>query len=72
MKELLAMDADGDGQVSKLEYLSYMLVKMNKVEQDDIDRILTQFRKLDRDGSGVLDKNDLERLDQELQKTQHD
>lgn len=70
MKELLAMDSDGDGKVSKLEYLSYMLVKLNKADQDDIDGILTQFQKLDKDGSGELDKEDLERLDRELQRAQ--
>lgn len=67
MKELLAMDADGDGKVSQLEYLSYMLVKLNKADQDDIDGILAQFRKLDRDGSGELDREDLERIDRHLQ-----
>ncbi|KAL3661355.1 hypothetical protein V7S43_013559 [Phytophthora oleae] len=68
MKELLDMDADGDGKVSKLEYLSYMLVKLNKADQDDIDGIINQFHKLDRDGSGELDRDDLERLDRELQR----
>lgn len=67
MKELLDMDANGDGKVSQLEYLSYMLVKLNKADQDDIDGILAQFRKLDRDGSGELDRDDLERLDKQLQ-----
>ncbi|KAG7391491.1 Potassium channel [Phytophthora pseudosyringae] len=68
MKELLDMDADGDGKVSQLEYLSYMLVKLNKADQDDIDGIIAQFHKLDRDGSGELDRDDLERLDRELQR----
>ncbi|GMF55052.1 unnamed protein product [Phytophthora fragariaefolia] len=68
MKELLAMDKDGDGKVSQLEYLSYMLVKLNKADQDDINGILAQFHKLDRDGSGELDRDDLERLDRELQR----
>ncbi|KUF88971.1 hypothetical protein AM588_10003984 [Phytophthora nicotianae] len=68
MKELLDMDADGDGKVSQLEYLCYMLVKLNKVDQDDLDGIIAQFHKLDRDGSGELDRDDLERLDRELQR----
>ncbi|KAF4045351.1 Ion channel [Phytophthora infestans] len=68
MKELLDMDTDGDGKVSQLEYLCYMLVKLNKVDQDDLDGIITQFHKLDRDGSGELDRDDLERLDRELQR----
>ncbi|KAG1699473.1 hypothetical protein DVH05_012886 [Phytophthora capsici] len=72
MKELLDMDADGDGKVSKLEYLSYMLVKLNKADQDEIDGIIAQFHKLDRDGSGELDRDDLERLDLELQRQNED
>lgn len=64
------MDSDGDGKVSKLEYLSYMLVKLGKADQDDIDGILSQFQKLDKDGSGELDREDLERLDRELQRAQ--
>ncbi|RLN52691.1 hypothetical protein BBJ28_00006899 [Nothophytophthora sp. Chile5] len=68
MKELLAMDTDGDGKVSQLEYMCYMLVKLNKADQDDIDGIIAQFHKLDRDGSGELDRDDLERLDRELQR----
>ncbi|KAG6611233.1 uncharacterized protein IUM83_12653 [Phytophthora cinnamomi] len=68
MKELLDMDTDGDGKVSQLEYLCYMLVKLNKADQDDIDGIMAQFHKLDRDGSGALDRDDLERLDRELQR----
>jgi potassium channel subfamily K, other eukaryote len=71
MKELLAMDSDGDGKVSQLEYLSYMLVKLGKADQSDITGILAQFRKLDKDGSGELDKDDLVRLDRHLQR-EHD
>ncbi|TMW56858.1 hypothetical protein Poli38472_006868 [Pythium oligandrum] len=70
MKELLAMDSDGDGKVTKLEYLSYMLVKLGKADQSDIDGIIAQFHKLDKDGSGELDKEDLERLDRQLQQQQ--
>jgi potassium channel subfamily K len=70
MKELIAMDSDGDGQVSQMEYVCYMLVKLGKAEQEDIEEIIAQFRKLDKDGSGVLDKDDLERLDRQLQEQQ--
>jgi Ca2+-binding EF-hand superfamily protein len=47
-----------------------MLVKLGKAEQEDIEEIIAQFRKLDKDGSGVLDKDDLERLDRQLQEQQ--
>lgn len=66
MEELFDMDADGDGTVTQLEYLSYMLVKLSKADEDDIKTILAQFRKLDRDGSGVLNQKDLQRLNKHL------
>ncbi|DBA04556.1 TPA: hypothetical protein N0F65_011104 [Lagenidium giganteum] len=75
MKDLIAMDSDGDGKVTKMEYLRYMLVKLGKADDDDITGILAQFDKLDKDGSGELDKDDLERLDRELERAnihQHD
>ncbi len=68
MKELIDMDTDGDGEVSKVEYLSYMLMKLGKVEQEMVDEILAQFDKLDADNSGALDREDLIRLDEHLAK----
>jgi len=60
------MDTDGDGQVSKLEYVSFMLVKLGKVEQDEIETILSQFAKVDADNSGFLDREDIELLDHHM------
>ena len=36
---------------------------MNKVEKKDIDRILTQFERLDTDNSGTIDMKDLAECD---------
>lgn len=66
IKELIQMDVDGDGKVSQVEYLSYMLIKLGKVNQDEIDQILAQFNKIDADNSGYLDRNDLVKLDEHL------
>ena len=71
MKELIAMDKDGDGAVSETEYLSYMLLKLNMARKEDVHEILSQFHKLDADGSGFLDRSDLERLDEQLHRTSH-
>lgn len=69
MKELIEMDLDGDGRVSQVEYLGYILVKLGKVDKDDILEIMQHFKKLDVDHSGSLDKEDLLRLDRHLHKS---
>ena len=58
-KFLISLDQDGTGEVSEFEYLSAMLVLLEYVEQDDIDRVMNSFRKLDVDGSGSLTVDDL-------------
>ena len=56
---LMSLDQDGTGEVSEFEYLSAMLVLLEYVEQDDINRVMKAFRKLDLDGSGSLTVEDL-------------
>ena len=46
-------------QVDRAEFLQYMLVNMNKAQEDDIAMINALFDSLDADGSGVLDINDI-------------
>jgi len=54
------MDANNDNTVTKDEFLVYMLKTLDKVEQDDIDKILALFEKLDKDKSGSLTVEDIE------------
>lgn len=54
------LDRDKDGQVSKVEYLSAMLVMLEKVDFSTIDLILEHFSILDLNGDGQLDRRDLE------------
>ena len=56
---LAGLDQDGGGEVSEFEYLSAMLVLLEYVEQDDINRVMKAFRKLDTDGSCTLSVSDL-------------
>ena len=56
---LQSLDKDGSGDVTELEYLSAMLVRLQFVEQDKIDQIMKAFHKLDADGSGTLSIDDL-------------
>ena len=53
------MDADASGAIDRCEFVTYMLVAMGKLEQDDVDRVQGMFDKLDADGSGTLDVEDI-------------
>ena len=59
LDDLVAMDVDGDGTVTKAEFLEFMLVAMNQVDQDTLDNLKAHFERLDYDHSGTLDKSDL-------------
>jgi hypothetical protein len=59
LSNFAAMDANNDGRVSKAEFLSFMLVALQKVEKSEIDQLIALFHKLDRLGDGYLDKRDL-------------
>ena len=59
LEDLKVMDGDGDGTVTKAEFLEFMLVAMNQVDQDLLDNLKAHFDRLDKDKSGTLDKNDL-------------
>jgi voltage-gated potassium channel Kch len=56
---LMSLDADGSGDVNEYEYLSAMLIRLNHVDENQIDSIMKAFHKLDQDGSGSLSVKDL-------------
>lgn len=53
------MDVNGDGQVSRAEFLAMVLVQLGKVAQADVDECLRRFDELDEDGSGTIDTTDI-------------
>jgi hypothetical protein len=57
--DLQVMDTDANGHVDLAEFLSYMLVALQKVNKDDIREIREVFDRLDVDKSGVLTIHDL-------------
>jgi potassium channel subfamily K len=68
--DISRMDTNHDGEVDMLEFLTFMLVALQKVDKASIDDLKTIFRSLDMNGNGVLDKDDLvelvaERFDKE-------
>jgi potassium channel subfamily K len=59
MEHLSEMDRNGDGEVSRLEYMQFMLVEMKIVEQNVLDELNQQFDRLDMTMSDSLTKDDL-------------
>ena len=53
------MDTDGDGVVSRLEFLEFMLVEMQLVETSVLEELKAQFDRLDLTHEGALSKRDL-------------
>jgi len=62
MEDLDNMNTDDDGEVSELEFIEFMLKTMKKVDQNLLDDLHASFKKMDADGSGSLQKEDLELL----------
>lgn len=60
--DLHIMDWDRDGEVSKLDYVEFMLLTLKKVDANLINELHQQFDQLDTNRSGSLTKVDLERL----------
>lgn len=59
LEAILDMDDDGDGSVTEYEFMKFMLVRTEIVEEESLVELHKRFQALDKDGSGALDKNDL-------------
>ncbi len=60
-KDLHEMDTRGDGSVSEVEFLTFMLDAMGKVEKEDMNRIKELYERLDADQSNSLTVDDLQK-----------
>lgn len=58
-RDLDIMDDNGDGLVSRAEFLEFMLVAMNKIDQELVTDLRRHFDKLDTDGTGELSRDDM-------------
>jgi potassium channel subfamily K len=59
LRYLREMDENGNGQVSRLEFVQFMLKEMGIVEQELLDELNEQFDHLDATNDGVLEVDDL-------------
>lgn len=62
LKQIRILDTNGDGEVSMMEFMEFMLVAMNQVDQGLLDQLKQHFHKLDVDGSGTINKADLAQM----------
>lgn len=53
------IDADNSGSLSEYEYIVYMLLNFNMIEAEDVQGLSAAFAKLDLDGSGTLEYNEV-------------
>ena len=61
------MDSDGDGKVSREEYIFYMLQEMGAITQKEVQELSSQFSRLDMSRTGFIETQDVLLL-QELKK----
>jgi len=57
-EQILDFDMDGDGEISKYEYLVKSLLQCQFVREDKIDLIMAKFHDIDTDKSGQISLDD--------------
>uniref|UniRef100_A0A7S1C2A0 EF-hand domain-containing protein n=2 Tax=Corethron hystrix TaxID=216773 RepID=A0A7S1C2A0_9STRA len=65
MENFDAIDTDHDGTLSEVEYISFMLIEMNKCDRSLMDELRSQFKEMDLDGSGFILKEELRTIAEE-------
>mmetsp|Transcript_9552 Transcript_9552/g.14754 ORF Transcript_9552/g.14754 Transcript_9552/m.14754 type:complete len:370 (-) Transcript_9552:337-1446(-) len=58
-EDLLRMDVNADGSITRAEFNSFMLVVMGKVDPEMIETLRSVFNRLDKNGDGKLSVKDL-------------
>jgi hypothetical protein len=62
LSDLDVIDTNKNGRISENEFLSFMLVALQKVEREEIDEIMTLFHEFDKSNTGTIDKGDLSEM----------
>lgn len=59
LRDIHLLESDGDGEVTRAEYLEFMLVAMNQVDKALLENLKAHFNRLDNSHSGTINKDDL-------------
>jgi len=59
------MGQQDNGEVDRLEFLTYLLINTGKVTSEDIDSVHALFDRYDHDGNGVIDRKDITSINEE-------
>merc|ERR1712150_387380 len=63
---------NADGDISRAEFNSFMLVAMGKIQPETIEKLRAVFNRLDKNGDGKLSVNDLvKKIQYDLGKSEH-
>lgn len=62
IRDFEIMDTNRDGKIDRAEFLEFMLLAMVKVDQRILDELRSQFNRLDIEGTGCLDWEDMKAL----------
>lgn len=62
VEDIQVLDKSGDGGVSELEYIKFMLVAMHKIDGSLFDELHDQFQELDVTGNGQIMEKDLKMM----------
>jgi potassium channel subfamily K, other eukaryote len=54
------IDADGDGRLDQVEYITYVLSKLGKTTPSEVRAICRRFEELDRDNSNYISRKELD------------
>lgn len=60
INDLKIMNDKGEGNVSELEYVTFMLVRMGIADWETIDELQERFKKWDVRGDGIVNEDDLQ------------
>jgi Ca2+-binding EF-hand superfamily protein len=69
LSDLRTMDVDHNGQVDQVEFITYMLVALQKVTKEELDELSTLFQRLDKTKEGFLSKRDLMQIEGSVRKS---
>jgi potassium channel subfamily K len=61
------IDVDGNGTLSKYEFVSFVILQYGLVKKEDLDEIIKMYEQLDTSGDGVVTYEDIEAFQEHLQ-----